>query len=270
MNELYLYLLAVISVRHGVLVHGVTLMSTHEHLVVTDVRGCLPHFLAELHRTVALCVKVLRKWEGEVWDGGKTSVVELRTNEAILEKLAYIAANPVVAGLVDRALDWPGIKTLPKDIGRAKWTTQRPTIYLDQTNPSWPQTATLGLAPLPAHRVAGLQIEDMVEAELKRLEAEAGAEVRAKGWTVIGARQLQVLSPYKRAKSWEPLRALNPTFAVGRGQRRAFFSAVQVLRKFRAAYREALGAWRCGLRNVMFPRATWLMRAHHGVDVSPG
>lgn len=269
MNELYLYLLAVISHRHGILVHGVTLMSTHEHLVLTDVRGCLPRFLAELHRTVALCVKVLRKWEGEVWDGGKTSVVELRTKEAIIEKLAYIAANPVAAGLVRRAREWRGITTLPKDVGQARWTAHRPAFYLDEANPSWPKTATLTLAPLQLPRTTEIQARTAVEAELNRLEAKAQVEVRAKGWIPMGARQLQRISPFKRAKSWEPLRTLNPTFAVGRGQGRAFFAAIELLRKFRIAYREALDSWRRGLRNIVFPRATWLMRTLHGVVVAP-
>jgi len=269
MNELYLYLLAVISSRHGVLVHGVTLMSTHEHLVLTDVRGSLPRFLAELHRTVALCVKVLRKWEGEVWDGGKTSVVELRTTQAIVEKLAYIAANPVAAGLVHHAAEWPGITTLPKDLGRASWTARRPAFYLDEANPCWPVTATLKLSPLPSFQVMDQQSSAEVEAELERLETEAQAEVRARGWRVLGARQARHVSPFKRAKSWESLRALNPTFAVGRGQRRAFFAAVKSLREFRTAYRDALDSWHCGLRSAVFPRATWLMRVLHNVAVSP-
>jgi hypothetical protein len=45
-------------------VHCATVMSTHEHLVVTDTRGELPRFLQELHRLLALGIKVLRKWEG--------------------------------------------------------------------------------------------------------------------------------------------------------------------------------------------------------------
>jgi putative transposase len=269
MNELFLYLLAVISSRHGVLVHGVTLMSTHEHLVVTDVRGCLPRFLAELHRTVALCVKVLRKWEGEVWDGGKTSVVELRTTAAVIEKLAYIAANPVAAGLVRRPTEWPGITTLPNDLGQATWTARRPTVYIDEANPSWPQSATLKLSPLLRPGMTEQQARNAVATELNRLESEAHASVQANGWVVVGARQLQRLSPFKRAKSWEPLRALNPTFAVGRGQKRAFFAAAKVLREFRSAYRDALDAWRCGIRNSAFPRATWLMRVVHRVAISP-
>lgn len=268
LNELYLYLLAVISQRHGILVHGVTLMSTHEHLVVTDVEGSLPRFLAELHRTVALCVKALRKWEGEVWDNGKTSVVELRTSAAVIEKLAYIAANPVVAGLVHHAGEWPGITTLPMHLGQAAWTARRPSFYLDTANPAWPEAATLKLSLSPLSQMSEAHVRAAVGAELDRLEAEAHAQVRAKGWTVIGARHLQRLSPFKRAKSWEPLRARNPSFAVGRHQRRAFFLAVQRVREFRVAYRKALDAWRCGLRSIIFPRATWMMRQFHGVMIA--
>jgi putative transposase len=263
MNNLYLYLLAVIAERHGVEVHGLTLMSTHEHLVLTDTRGCLPRFLAELHRMVALCVKVYRKWEGEVWDGGKTSVVELRTPQAILEKLAYVAANPVAAGLVHKATDWPGITTLPSDLGAAQWESTRPSFYLDPTNEIWPEKATLKLS-LPPLRKSPNQIRSDVELELRRLESEACEEVRAKGWLVQGAHALRAISPFKRAKSWEPLRSLNPSFAVGRGQKRAFFAAVKILKMFRHAYHEALDLWRCGSRKVVFPRETWLMRTLHG------
>jgi putative transposase len=266
MNNLYLYLLAVIAERHGVKVHAVTLMSTHEHLVVTDTHGCLPRFLAELHRMVALCVKVYRKWEGEVWDGGKTSVVELRTSQAILEKLAYCAANPVAAGLVRKAADWPGITTLPADLGRSRWESTRPSFYLDPTNEIWPEQATLLLSVPPLQTNAD-QIRTDVALELCRLEAEAGKEVKAKGWLVQGAHALRAISPFKRAKSWEPLRSLNPSFAVGRGQKQAFFAAAKILKTFRHAYREALDLWRSGSRTVVFPRETWLMRALHSAAI---
>jgi hypothetical protein len=99
-------------------VHAITLMSTHEHLVVTDVRGRLPDFLRRLHRLVSLGTKVLRKWEGPTWDHERSSVVRLLTEQAILEKLAYVMANPVKAGLVHRAKDWPGLTVLAQELGR--------------------------------------------------------------------------------------------------------------------------------------------------------
>lgn len=60
LNNLFTYLLAVIASRHGILVHAVEVMSTHIHIVLTDVRGCLPRFLQEFHRLLALTIKVLR------------------------------------------------------------------------------------------------------------------------------------------------------------------------------------------------------------------
>ena len=68
MNAIFTYLLAVIAEKHGVLVDAGVLMSTHEHIVLTDTRGVLPRFLQDLHRLLALSVKVLRKWEGALWD----------------------------------------------------------------------------------------------------------------------------------------------------------------------------------------------------------
>jgi hypothetical protein len=71
-------------------------------------------------------------------------------------------------------------------------------------------------------------------------------------------------SPFGRATSWEPIRKRNPTFAVGPGQKAAFFEAVTELRAFRRAYREALDRWRCGIRDCLFPAGTWAMRTMHG------
>ncbi len=85
---------------------------------------------------------------------------------------------------------------------------------------------------------------------------------------MLGAEKLRKVSPFQRAKSWEPLRALNPTFAVGRKQKKAFFAAVSAVRAFRLAYQQALARWRTGVWNVVFPRETWLMRTLHGVRIA--
>jgi REP element-mobilizing transposase RayT len=87
-RQLYLYVLGVCANQFGILVHAVTLMSTHEHLVITDPKRCYPDFLRDLHRLVSLGAKVLRKWEGPVWDHEKSSVVRLLTKQAMVEKLS--------------------------------------------------------------------------------------------------------------------------------------------------------------------------------------
>jgi len=130
LTQFYLYSLAVYSDRFNIDIHAVVLMSTHEHLIVTDKYGRTPDFLRDFHRLVALGTKILRRWEGTVWDSEPTSRVELCTPKAIIEKLAYIIANPVEAGLVDKAEDWPGV------IGLPQWKS--PTVGLLPAAIGWP------------------------------------------------------------------------------------------------------------------------------------
>ena len=84
MKELIEYSLAVAANRYQIQVHAFCAMSTHIHVVLTDTRGRLPFFLAYFHRLVAMGTKILRNWEGSIWDSEQTSVVELLTRDAIV------------------------------------------------------------------------------------------------------------------------------------------------------------------------------------------
>lgn len=270
--QLYLYTLGICAKEFGVELHALVLMSTHEHLVLTDPNKRLPDFLRRLHRLVALGTKVLRKWEGPVWDHESPSVVRLLTERAVIEKMAYVLANPVKAGLVERAAHWPGVTVLPQELGRRTWKVKRPDFYFDPDNPQWPDEVELELTlPTSLREVyTDGQIRDAVALELTHQERLARAEVKKRGWKVLGSERARRVSPYRRAKSFEPLRGRNPTFAVGRGQRKAFFAAVAELRAFRRAYRDALEQWRAGLRQVLFPAGTWAMRCIHAAPVDTG
>lgn len=265
-TNLILYALAVSAQRFGIQVHALCAMSTHLHLVVTDERGVLPSFLGFFHRIVALGTKVLRAWEGPVWDHGRTSVVRLMTHAAVVEEIAYTLANPVAAGLVRHASEWPGAKVLVDELGGGVLRAARPDVYLDPKNPAWPADVTLEVS-LPPGLEAG-EAEDFrreVADELAREEAMAHAKQAGEG--VLGAEQAGSVSPYERATSFEPLRALNPTFAVGRGGKEAWLRAAAAVRAFRAAYRGALAEWCKGVRDVLFPEGTWWMRVCHAAGV---
>jgi putative transposase len=268
LTNLFLYALAVLSARHGIEVHAAVLMSTHEHLIVTDTRGELPCFLRDLHRIVALGVKALRKWEGPVWDHEKTSVVELCTPHAIVQKLAYVMANPVAAGLVQRSAHWPGVNTQPAELGLRTWQATRPTTFFSEHNNQWPVVAAVKLTLPPSPWATADELRAQVASELCTLEEAARETVRERSWAVVGSRKLVAMSPFRRARSWEPLRARNPTFAVGREMKEAFFACVQRLRQFRHTYKDALHAWRSGARHVLFPAGTWSMRVVHGAAVA--
>jgi putative transposase len=268
-NQLYIYCLAVIAERHRIAVHAAVVMSTHEHLVLTDTEGRLPLFLRELHRLLALGVKVLRRWDGAVWDHERPSVVHLRTQQAVIEKLAYVMANPVEAGLVKHAKQWPGVWVGPGDLGRSRLQAFRPDYYFDAGNTMWPRRACLELTLPDLGELSAETFRTHVADELDEQERNARDAISGKGRAFLGVRGVLKTSPFDRATSWEPVRQRNPTFAVGRGQKVAFLDAVATLRAFRRAYREALDRWRSGVRDYFFPTGTWMMRSLHNALVTP-
>ena len=145
MEQVYWYCLAHAAQLHGVLVHAACLMSTHCHEVITDVRGVYPKFLETLHRNLALCTKAYRGWPEEVFNKDSTGVHTLLTPEAIVDSIAYLIANPVEAGAVRYARDWPGAHTLPGHVGTRVIRVKRPTHYFRADNAEWPEELELRL-----------------------------------------------------------------------------------------------------------------------------
>jgi hypothetical protein len=267
MTQIIVYWLAVAAARTGLQVHAFCAMSTHIHLVVTDVEGNLPDFLGFFHRMVALCTMAYRRWDASIWDGSATSVVRLATPVAVVEKIAYVLANPVAAGLVRRAHEWPGAKVLVDQIGDGKLSARRPEVYSNPKN--WPEEATLPIVLPP-----GLTPEEeasfhrQVATEVARLEAEAEAQMAEQGRVPLGVEGARNVPPTARATSVEPTIDRNPTFAVGPHQGSAWQNAVAALRAFRTAYRDAFQRWCAGVRTIVFPAGTWLMHKLHRAAVS--
>ncbi|MDQ3036169.1 MAG: transposase [Myxococcota bacterium] len=269
-TQLFIFALAWCAQMFGVEVHAAILMSTHEHLVVTDVRGVLPMFLQMFHRLVALATKVVRKWEGAVWDHEPPSIVELVTPEAIIQEIGYAIANPAAAGLVERAADWPGATTLVEQLAGGVLAADRPTFFFAASNPQWGARASLTLTLPPM--LDGLHTPESFRAavadEVDRIEREARVSQREKGLAFAGPKRCKRISPYRRMRGYEALRGRNPVLAAGRGQSAVRIEAIRLLRAFRAAYREALDRWRTGYRDVVFPAGTWLMSRLHAAAVS--
>jgi hypothetical protein len=267
--QLFVFALGWCAARFGILVHAMVLMSTHEHLVLTDTLGVLPVFLQMFHRLVSLATKVVRRWEGAVWDHLPPSIVELLTPEAIIEKIAYAIANPSEAGLVLRACDWPGVTTLVDQLAGGVVHAARPAFFFDANNPQWDASValTLTLPPMLEGVYTVEQFRAAVAQEVARLEGEACAAQRAKGRSFAGPERCKRVSPYQRMTRPEPIRARNPVLAAGRGHDSARIEAIVAIRAFRAEYRDALDRWRGGLRDAVFPAGTWLMRRVHGVAI---
>jgi putative transposase len=264
MNELIEYSLAISARLYDLDVHAYCAMSTHMHVVLTDVHGRLPLFLAYFHRMVAMGAKIYRCWDGSVWDSEPASAVELLTRDAIVEKIAYVLANPVAAGAVLNPEDWPGAKTSVADIGQTVLKTKRPNVWLDPT--LWPEMVEMPITlPTPLAKEDAEAFREEVAKELKLQVAMARQTIAPEN--VLGANRAATISPETRSKTPEPIRKMNPTFAAGRGQVDMRITAARAVKTFRAAYRSALEKWCKGDRDVVFPEGTWWMRVFHAVNI---
>jgi putative transposase len=258
-NDIFRFVLAVAARRHGIRVHAFCVLSNHFHLVVTDPRARLPLFNRDLNGVVARAVNCsLGRWES-FWDPNSYSAVRLKTPTDILQKMVYVLANPVAAGLVPRGREWPGLWSDPGLIGGDAINAERPKEFFRENGP------LPASAPLQLHRPPGFESDEsfveVLAQELTEAENRAAAELRREGRSFLGVACVLSQKPRASPAPGEPRRALNPRVACRNKWGR--IEALLRLAEFARAHREALDAWRAGVREVLFPAGTWLMRVQH-------
>jgi putative transposase len=105
-QRLYRRLIATAARRAGVEIWAYCLMPNHVHLIVTPTnRDGLRATFAEAHRRYTGAINARFQWTGHLFQGRFGAVV--MDEPHLLAATRYIALNPVAAGLVSRAEDWP-------------------------------------------------------------------------------------------------------------------------------------------------------------------
>ncbi len=212
-NRIFLYCLAFAAERTGVAVHAVCVMSNHHHLVVTDTHGVLPDFLRELHRLTAKALNASQgQWEN-LWAAETCNAVRLVTDEDVEDKIAYVATNPVAAGLVKQPEQWPGVLEWGERVIRVA----RPESYFlpDGACPS-EMTLTLERPDTLDGRppVGPREWRERVARAIARKVAEAHRAVYAAGREFLGRAAVLAVSFVQRARSHEGRFGVIPTFAA--------------------------------------------------------
>jgi REP element-mobilizing transposase RayT len=266
-NAIFLYVLAVAARRYRVLIHAACVMSNHYHLVVTDPHARLPAFVQYLNALVARATNAsLGRWEG-FWASGKSfSAVSNASGEDVVRKTAYVLANPVAAGLVAQAREWPGFRTDLGQLGAATITALRPEGFFREDG-VMPASIALELSPPPSF-ASPEGFREAVAASLEILEDKARRTLASRGRTVLGRKRVLAQDPHAHATSREPRRSLSPRVAAVDHWKR--IEALTRLVHFVREYREALRALRAGTRDVVFPAGTYWMRVAYGVRCAPG
>ena len=269
LTALVTWLFATLAPLFGLELNALTVMSSHFHAVVTVEDQRISDFFRDFDSFLAKAVNVLRRARrGIVWAPGELGIVECKTVEAEIFEIAYAIVNPVAAGLVWEPNDWPGLSIQVEDLGRRVLEGVRPGFFFDAR--FWERDASLAVT-LPPRMLAELGEEvsrRRIAAEVKRQVAEAHADIKARGYRVLGRVAARNVSPYKRAKTWETFGVIHPNFATGPGCVVERIEAAIELKTFRTEYRACWRRYQAGERDVVFPYGTMLMRVRHGVRVA--
>jgi REP element-mobilizing transposase RayT len=261
-NGIFLYVLALAARRYRVLVHAVCVLSNHYHLLVTDCDAQLPAFMQYLDSLVARAVNAsLGRWEGFWSSEASYSAVAHGSTDDVIRKAAYVLANPVSAGLVRNGRDWPGLWTGPEQLGTATLTATRPKIFFREKS-HLPDVAELALTAPPGFGSAA-EFRSRVEAAVRELEVESRRALGMRYGDVLGRARVLAQRPFARPAPGEARRTLNPRVAARDKWKR--IEALTRLTGFLQAYREARAEMRAGLRDVVFPAGTYLLRIEHAV-----
>jgi putative transposase len=262
-NNAFLYCLIEAALRYGIDLMMMCAMSNHYHSVIYDRDGRYPEFLEHFHKLLARSQNCLRgRWEN-MWASEQTSVVQLVTRDAVIEKMVYTITNPVKDDLVERVHHWPGVNGFAAlKLGTGLRAT-RPNHFFRVAG-SMPKTVELHLT-VPECLGPTDQLIDEVKRRVLGIEETKADERRLTGKRVLGRRAVLRQSYKDAPTTLEPRRSLRPRVAA-----RNLWARVEALlrnREFADAYAEARAAWIHGL-DVVFPVGTYWLRRFANVPIA--
>lgn len=266
-EELYLYCLGEAASRFGVVLNGYIAMSNHQHLVVRDVHGNFPDFLAHLNKMIAKTMNVLRGRTENFWSSEQPNAVYLVEAQDRFDKLVYLLTNPVKANLVEHAVDWPGPTSIGQSLSGRSRTVKRPRLFFDPKGSMPPEVV------LTIERLAGYEHLSEVEwiaklhGAVRRVEEGARRERAVGGSRVMGRKAVMEIVPTSVPTSEEEDGEIHPSVACR--DRDRFIGALVELASFREERHFVLLRYKDGDREAVFPFGTFRVRGSFKVADDP-
>ena len=261
-NNAVIYCLGYAAQLHNIDVMDFVQMSNHLHEAIYDRDGNGPAFYETFHKLVAKCINAYRgRWEN-FFSSAQTNVVRLKTREDVINKLVYVATNPVKAGLVERVEQWPGASGYRALMSGKPLRATRPKHFFAEGG-TMPETITLPLT-IPPELGDREEILAEVRARVAAVEQEEARKRAATGQKVLGRNAVLRQSWRESPTSREPRRGLRPTIAP-----RNFWvrlEAIQRDRTYVAKYRHARAGMLAGFP-IPFPHGTYWLARFAGVAV---
>jgi len=265
-NNAILYIIAVLAMRHRMLLHALCVMSNHKHDVSTDELGRIVEFERECHALIARVVNALHGDFESLWSREPACRVSCLEADDVLDKIAYTMANPVEARLVAHGKSWPGVRLAWPMCPR---TLRRPAFFrTGEVGGTWPEEITLELHRPPGYdHLSDADLADLIGEQIERREQAARDAVRLAKRQFLGRRA--VLRQPRRAypSAREDRFGLRPSVACR--SKWARIARLQQNKSWHAQYVDVLSRFRAGETSVRFPYGTWKMRVYYSVDCDP-
>ncbi|MCX5742503.1 MAG: hypothetical protein NT062_08410 [Proteobacteria bacterium] len=238
-------------------------MSNHHHTVLLDRNGTVVEFMAHFHKLVAKCQNALHgRWEN-LWSSEPPCLLHLVDTAAVIDKLIYVATNPVKDGLVERVHHWPGINAVGALLSGRPLRARCPRHFFREKGPM-PGEVSLVLT-IPAELGDRDEVLGALRAGIAAVESHHVQQRLSTGRRVLGRRGIVRQSWRESPASREPRRKLRPRVATR--CRWARLEALGRSREFLSSYHAARIAWLAGTP-IPFPPGTYWLRRMLGVPIA--
>ncbi len=250
--------------KHGQKVYGAMAMSNHVHFIVGDTTGERSKFMQDSMSGIARARNSDLLRTGHFWEAGSYGDTVLLDCDSLERKLLYVWLNPVMAGLVERAEDWPGFKILPRHWGE-KITIEKPGRFYGRANPD-----VVEFVPQPPPGYEGKSLEEIkkhFEERLRIAEDEIAELRREHEETCRGADAVKEVDPFDSPTTKAPFRTINPRFATRNAELMA--SAKADYKAFCDRHETLRQRWVKGTKNLRFPCGTVQLRRCAPIKCKP-
>ena len=237
---------------------GFLAMSTHVHIEHCDDRGNQPFFMSLFLSLAAREINRHLGREGKVWARRHSASACL--DDTPIGKFAYLHANPCLANLVDRAIDWPGlssIRAVTQGTALRFWYYDRTAFHRARhrrepvTLEDFRRNIALDLVPLPCW--ADLEVEEQrrrAAEAIRIVEVEARQARKTSGKSVMPLERLLAQRPTERPRKRRERTNRPLCHASDKDTYQAFR---EQYREFCREYHAASFAFRSGDRGAEFP-----------------
>jgi REP element-mobilizing transposase RayT len=244
--------------KYDVEIHGLVVLSNHTHLLLSvHSPQQLAAFMDYVAGNIAREIGRVHRWREKFWARRYRAILVSHEPEAQVGRLAYLLANGIKEGLVERPHDWPGVHCARAlchgtDLNgtwfdrTAQYEARRRGDDRPETEFATPERVVF--SPLPCW--AGLEpaVYRQRVLDLARNAVKDGRDRRA-GQPVLGRRAILSQHPHD-----EPLTHDRSPAPAVHAASKAIRTMLRVAYwQFVAAYREAAMRLRKGDRLVRFP-----------------